>query len=75
MEQGLLNDISELYDFELIPQEWFGLDTVLDSSEYYDFDLGENVTDYIYVEIFNTYRILTEDQEFLITEDGFKLRY
>jgi hypothetical protein len=69
-------DSSELYDYELVEDILGKVDIILDYSEYYDYDLGENLNDYVYAytKVF-IYRILTEDGEFLITEDGFKLRY
>lgn len=55
------------------------LDVILDSSEYYDYELGENVLDYIYVEIsvpsIGGYYLLTEDNLILNTEDNFRIRY
>ena len=51
-------------------------DVDLDSSEYYDYDVGENVTDYVYEIIVPiTYHILTEDGLVLTTEDNYRLRY
>jgi len=54
------------------------LDILLDSSEYYDYDLAENTNDYYIItqEIFaETYYLMTENGLILTTEDNYRLRY
>jgi hypothetical protein len=53
------------------------LEVVLDSSEYYDYELGENTMDYIYIEIITaiTYYLLTENDLIITTENNERLIY
>jgi len=53
------------------------LDVVLDSSQYYDFELADNSIDYISYETYPVLEsyVLTEDGFILITEDNINLIY
>lgn len=68
-----------LYNNQFLDYEIFGhrkLEAVLDSSEYYDYELGENTMDYKYVtRVLSTCHILSENRLCLSTEDGFCLIY
>jgi hypothetical protein len=65
---------NQFFDYEIFDHK--KLDAILDSSEYYDYDLGENNMDYIYVTgILVTCHILTENRLCLSTENGFCLIY
>ena len=52
-------------------------DLILDSSEYYDYDIGENVIDYIIYQrkLIETFYLLAENGFILTTEDNKKLRF
>ena len=66
----------QFYDFELSENKYKKIDITMDSSEYYDYDLGENTTDYISRKVYLvTYYILTENGLILSTEDTYRLRY
>ena len=68
---------SHFYDFELLKESWVVLDVVLDSSEYYDYELGENTMDYIYKEIFvivGNY-LITEDDYIFTTHNNYNILY
>lgn len=53
------------------------LDIVLDSSEYYDYELGDNTKDFTFNKalIPITNNVLTEDDYILTTEDNFNLQW
>ena len=53
------------------------LDLALDSSEYYDYGLGDDSIDYVFYEYFESLNqwLLTEDGYVLITEDKQIINY
>lgn len=55
------------------------VDITLDSSEFYDYMLGDNTNDYIYNKIviptITGRYLITEDNYILITEDNYILEY
>ena len=67
----------QFFDYELDESVSRHLDCILDSSEYYDYELGDNELDYIYFETFVTILpyILTEDGYIISTEDNYLLEY
>ena len=69
--------IYNFYDYEFLNESWAVLDVVLDSSEYYDYELGENITDYNYREIFvivDNY-LVTEDDYIFTTHNNYNILY
>jgi len=53
------------------------LEVILDSSEYYDYDMAENKSDFLYLEVISISGnfLLTEDNFIFLTEDNYRIEY
>jgi len=73
----IIIDNSEVYDIELVVNEIVQIDLRLDSSEFYDYTLGDSTLDYIYIvtTILVGPFIITEDDYIIETEDNYYLEY